>query len=188
MKGYAGKILFVNLSTGEIKTEDTSEDMAKKFLGGVGFGAKYLFDLTPKGADPLGPENTLIVGAGPLSGTFLHGAGRGIAVTKSPLTGGYMRGAFGGDFAAKLKYAGFDLIVITGQAESPVYIHIDDNKVEIRDAKDLWGMDTKETQKKIEELCSGEFSTFCIGPGGENLVRYACVIHAVRACGRGGTG
>lgn len=188
MKGYAGKILMVNLSTGDIKVEETSEEMAKKFLGGVGFGAKYLFDLTPKGADPLGPDNTLVVGAGPLSGTYLHGAGRGIAVTKSPLTGGYMRGAFGGDFAAKLKYAGYDLIVITGAADSPKYIYIDDGDVEIRDASDLWGMDTKEVQKKIEELCADDFSTFCIGPGGENMARYACVIHDVRACGRGGTG
>ncbi|MHC1605051.1 MAG: aldehyde ferredoxin oxidoreductase family protein [Candidatus Methanofastidiosia archaeon] len=188
MYGYAGKVLLVNLTTGEIKKEDTSKDMAKKFLGGVGFGAKYLFDLTPKGADPLGPENTIIVAAGPLSGTFLHGAGRTVIVTKSPLTGGYMRGAFGGDFAAMLKYAGYDAIVITGQAEKPVYLFIDDNKVEIKDAGELWGLDTKETQKKLEKVTGADFTHLCIGQGGENLVRFACVISDVRACGRGGTG
>ncbi|HHN81664.1 MAG TPA: aldehyde ferredoxin oxidoreductase [Methanomicrobia archaeon] len=188
MKGYAGKILFVNLSTGEIKTEKTEDDLARKFLGGVGFGAKYLFDLCPKGADPLGPDNVIAVGAGPISGTFLHGAGRGTVVTKSPLTGGYMRGAFGGDFAAKLKYAGYDSIIITGEADSPKYLYIDDDTVELRDAGGLWGLDTKEVQEKIEELTASDFSTLCIGPGGENKVRYACVIHDVRACGRGGMG
>ncbi len=188
MKGYAGKILFVNLTTGEIKKENTSEDLAKKFLGGVGFGAKYLFDMTPKGVDPLGPENIIAVGAGPISGTFLHGAGRGTIVTKSPLTGGYMRGAFGGDFAAKLKYAGYDSIIVTGQADSLKYVLIDNDTVEIRDASELSGLDTKKVQKKIEEITSSDFSTLCIGPAGENMARYACVIHDVRACGRGGIG
>lgn len=188
MKGYAGKILFVNLTTGDIKTEKTPEDQCKLLLGGVGFGAKYLLDLSPKGADPLGPDNVITVGAGPLSGTFLHGAGRGIVVTKSPLTGGYMRGAFGGDFAAKLKYAGYDAVVFTGAAETPKYLCIDDDNVELRDATDLWGLDTKETQKKIEEQTADDFSSLCIGPGGEQMVRYACVVHDVRACGRGGMG
>ena len=188
MKGYAGKILFVNLTTGEIKTEKTEEDLARKYIGGVGFGAKYLFDLVPKGADPLGPENIIAVGAGPISGTFLHGAGRGTVVTKSPLTGGYMRGAFGGDFAAKLKYAGYDSIIVTGMADSPKYLVIDDDNVELRDGTELWGLDTKDVQKKVEELTADNFSTLCIGPGGETMNRYACVIHDVRACGRGGMG
>lgn len=188
--GYAGKFLFVNLTSGEIKTEPLSEEMAEDYLGGNGFGAKLLYDLVPAKADPLGPENALIFAVGPMQGTGMPVVNsRTVVITKSPLTGFLIDSYFGGQFGAELKYAGYDAFVITGKASRPTYLWIDNDKVELRDASHLWGKKTVETQMELKrELGSENIPTATIGPGGENLSLIACTISGVRAAGRGGTG
>src|SRR5512136_1228717 len=142
MNGYGGNILRVNLSTGQITQEATRPEVARDFIGGRGFGAYFLFKEVPKGADPLGPENKLIISTGPFSGLMIPGAGKCDWTTKSPLTGGYAGSSLGGLFTAEMKYAGLDCIILERISPKPVYIYIDDNKVELRDAAPYWGRKT----------------------------------------------
>ena len=188
MKGYAGKITFVDLTSGEIRDEKLGEEFARKFLGGNGFAAMTLFDLVPGGADPLGPENAFIVCTGPLTGTLAHGSGRAGIVTKSPLTGCFMDSYFGGDFGARLKQSGRDMIVIQGRSRSPVALFLDDERASLVPADDLWGLSTKDAQDRLVERLGEGISSLCCGPAGENLVPIACCIGGRRAAGRGGTG
>ncbi len=122
MFGYGGKILRVNLSTGEIRTQVTPAELARDYLGGRGFGAYFVFHEIPAGADPLGAENRLVVSAGPASGMLIPGAGKTDISTRSPLTGGYAGSNVGGLFSAEMKYAGFDSIIVSGVASQPVYL------------------------------------------------------------------
>lgn len=189
-KGYAGKYLRVDLSSGKIKAEELNPELAENYLGGEGFGIKILWDEVPPSVDPLSPENKIIFATGPLNGSFWPNAGRLEAVSKSPLTGIYGDSNCGGFFAPELKYAGFDYIVIEGKAEKPVYLYIKDGRAELRNAGRLWGKYTLETERLIcDELNDSEIKTACIGPAGENLVRFACIVvtpnRTLARCGLG---
>jgi aldehyde:ferredoxin oxidoreductase len=187
--GYAGKILYVDLTNGTSRSVDTSGELKSLYLGGCGFGAKLLYDTVPAKADPLGPDNAMALATGPVTGTIIPSSCMTIGVTKSPLTGLFFRSVMGGAFGSELKQAGFDVLLIKGVASAPVYVVIDDDKVEVRPADGLWGLDTFETQKLAKErLRSDEFQVAAIGPAGEKLVRYASMIAGTRALGRGGLG
>jgi aldehyde:ferredoxin oxidoreductase len=187
---YMGKILHVNLSSGMIWIERPDDQFYRTYIGGRGVILHYLLKDLPPRADPLGPENLLIFAAGLFTGTQLPGAGRHAVGAKSPLTNALGSGEAGGWFGAELKRAGFDAVIIHGQAEEPVYLWIHNGNVEIRSAAALWGKSTGETQDAIQaELKDEKIRTALIGQAGENLVRYAAVLHDVnRAAGRSGLG
>jgi aldehyde:ferredoxin oxidoreductase len=189
MNGYGGKILRVNLSKGTITKEPTPVDVARDFIGGRGFGIYFLLKEVPKGADPLGPENKLIISSGPISGMMVPGGGKCDWTTKAPLTGGYASASMGGHFTAEMRYAGLDSIILEGISPKPVYLFIDDEKIELRDASDLWGKSTFIVEKQFKEKLGEEYQIAAIGIGGENLVSYACINHDYgRQAGRGGVG
>ncbi|KUK13631.1 MAG: aldehyde:ferredoxin oxidoreductase [bacterium] len=189
MYGYMGKLLYLDLTKREAKEVDLEERFAREYLGGPGFGAKILYEELREGTDPLSPENIVIVTSGPISGIPFMGAGRSTFVSKSPLTLGWMHSNMGGSFAASMKYAGYDAIVIKGRSSEPVAVKIDNGSVEFLSASDLWGKSAIEAQEIFKEKYGRDYDTFAIGPAGENLVRYACVIGSgTRAAGRGGLG
>ncbi len=189
MNGYGGKILRVNLTTGVITKEATPTDLARDYIGGRGFGIYFLLKEVPKGADPLGPENKLIVSSGPITGLMIPGAGKSDWTTKAPLTGGYASANMGGHFSPEMKYAGLDCIILEGISPKPIYLFIDDDKIELRDASDLWGKGTFAVEKQLKKKLGEEFQIATIGPAGENSVTYACINHDYgRQAGRGGVG
>ena len=189
MHSYMGQLLHVDLTKRDWRAIPVDDRLAALFVGGKGFGAKILYDLLPPGCDPLSPENVLMFMTGPLTGT-LAPAMRGCVVTRSPLTGTFVDSYFGGHFAPEIRYAGFDGIVITGAADRPCYIRVDDGAVEIREAAHLWGLDTFTVTARIkEELGDRTVKIACIGPAGEKKVSYALVnCEYNRHAGRGGTG
>ena len=191
MFAYAGKILHVNLTTGETKTEPLSEDMAKQYIGGIGLGIRLLMDNSKPGTDAFDPDNPLIYCAGPLSGTMGPTAGNGYAVvSKSPATGGVGEGKAHGFFGPDLKRAGYDAVIIKGKAPKLSYLWIDDAKVEIRDAGYLKGATVNDTDNKIrDELGDFYIRVSAIGEAGEKLCRFAAIINdEFRAIGRTGMG
>src|SRR4030042_1777671 len=189
MNGYGGTILRVNLTEGEISKEPTPSQLARDFIGGRGFGIYFLVKEVPKNADPLGPENKLIISPGPLSGLMIPGAGKCDFTCKSPLTGGYASPSLGGLFTAELKYAGIDSIILEGISPKPVFLFIDDDKIELRDATPYWGKGTFAVEKEFKEKFGEEFQIAVIGPGGENGVLFAHINHDYgRQAGRGGVG
>jgi aldehyde:ferredoxin oxidoreductase len=189
MKGWIGKLLRVDLTKGEWKVEELDQKLAAKFIGGRGLGSKILFDEIDPKVDPFSPNNKLIMATGPLTGTSASAAGRYMVITKSPLTGTIACSNSGGHFGAELKFAGFDLIIFEGKSKEPVYLYIEDRKVELRDAKSIWGKTTHEATDKILSETDMDARVACIGPAGEKLVRYACVINDKhRAAGRSGVG
>lgn len=175
MFGYMGKILSVDLSRGKIEKLKLDEEDARKFIGGSGLGTKFLAELTDGDTDSLGPDNVLIFMTGPLVGTKAFSSGRYQVITKSPLTGVFAEANSGGRWGGMLKRSGYDGIIIKGKADHPVYIWIDDNDAKIFDAGDLWGKDTFETDKKLREKVGVPSQVACIGPAGENLVKYASI-------------
>jgi aldehyde:ferredoxin oxidoreductase len=189
MDGYAGKILRINLTSGRVSEQRVVPDLIEKYLGGNGFGAKILFDEIEENIDPLGPKNKVIFATGPFVGTMVPGGNKCGAFTKSPLTNIFGESYCGGTFGPELKYAGYDILVIEGKAEEPVYIWIHDD-VRIRDAKRLWSLDCYETEEAIRrERKFRDLSIASIGPAGENLIKYACVTHGRgRQFGRTGLG
>ncbi|MFO8191838.1 MAG: aldehyde ferredoxin oxidoreductase family protein [Bacillota bacterium] len=189
MDAYMGKLLYVDLVSGHSREVELDSRLRKYYVGGKGFGAKILFDLLPPGIDPLSPQNVLMFMTGPLTGT-LAPAMRGCVVTKSPLTGTFVDSYFGGHFAPEIRYCGYDGLIISGAAAEPVYLWIDNGKVEIRSAEKLWGLDTFSTVKKIRyELSDDTIKTACIGPAGENMVSFALInCEYNRHAGRAGTG
>jgi len=189
MNGYGGSILRVNLTNGTVAKEPTPAEVARDFIGGRGFGIYFLLKEVPKGADPLGPDNKLIISSGPISGMLIPGGGKCDWTTKAPLTGGYASASMGGHFTAEMRYAGLDSIILEGISPKPVYLFIDDDKVELRDAADLWGKATFAVEKQFKEKLGEEYQVAVIGIGGENLVPYACINHDYgRQAGRGGVG
>ncbi|MFC2038506.1 aldehyde ferredoxin oxidoreductase family protein [Chloroflexota bacterium] len=188
--GYAGKILRINLSENKISTEELDEMFCRKYIGGAGFISYYMLKEIKRGIDPLGPENKLIFALGPVTGVQLPGSARNCVGGKSPLTGGIAKSEVGGFWGAELKRAGFDGIIVEGKADKPVYIWIEDSKVEIKDASNLWGMATKETEQAIRKAHGDDhIRVASIGPGGERMVRYACIMNDLKdAAGRGGMG
>jgi aldehyde:ferredoxin oxidoreductase len=186
----AGKILHVDLSKAKIWTESVPEEWIHKFIGSRGVNAKILWDTMGSGIDPLGPENTLIFGTGTLSGTFAPTSGRTTVTCKSPTTHLYLKTNVGGHWGTELKFAGYDYLVVHGAATTPVYLWIDDGKVEIRDARHLWGKDVRETTSLLhEETGDPATQVAVIGQGGENLVYFAAIMVSVyNAAARGGAG
>jgi len=188
--GYWGKILRVDLTERRIEVQEQTDSFYRRHFGGMGLVAHYLLSEMKPGVDPLGPENLLIFAPGVITGVPLAGAGRNSVGGKSPLSGAFARSEVAGFFGAELKRAGFDAVVIKGQADRPVYLWMHDGEAEIRDARHLWGMPTKESQEAIRaELGDKLVRVAQIGPGGERLVRFACVINDLKdAAGRTGMG
>ena len=188
--GYTGKTLFVDLSREKILTEPTNEEFAASYIGGSGYACRLALDHLTSSTEPLGPENVLIFSTGPLVGTAAPDSGRHVVCGRSPLTRLWGESYSGGVFGAKMKFTGFDIIVVTGRAAKPTYISAKDGKAELRDAKHLMGQDTESTQTLIkEELHDRAASVSCIGKAGENLVKYAAIVNDWnRAAGRTGLG
>jgi len=187
--GYIGKVLRINLSEQTAKEEELPLQVAQDFIGGAGFGIKYLFDEVKGGADPLGPENKLIFASGPLSGTSVPCASRMAVTVKSPLTGAVGMALTGGYFPVELKFAGYDALIVEGKAAAPTYVWIKDGDVRFRSAKKVWGMKTTDTQQIIKnELNDQNVRIACIGPAGENQIKIASIINEWRAVGRKGLG
>lgn len=189
--GYMGSYVRIDLSKEEVSLQSFSDEVLRKYIGGTGLGTKILFDETDANTDPLGPENLLIFNTGPLVGTKAPNFGRYHVVTKSPLTGKYAEANSGGKFGPALRKAGYDGIIITGKANRPVYLSIDEGKVEILDAGHLWGKDTYEVGDWMKEYHGKSSVCCCIGPAGERLSRIASIMNdgrdgrAAARCGVG---
>ena len=188
--GYVGRILHVNLTTASTSIEEPPEEFYRTYVGGSAMGTFYLFRNTPRGADPLGPENTLAVMLSPLTGVSISGQSRATATAMSPLSGLVGDSQAGGFWPAELKFAGFDGIVITGKSSKPVYLWIKDGQAELRDASHLWGKITGEVEAAIKkELGDPKIEVAQVGPAGERLVRFAAIMNmSNRAMGRTGMG
>ena len=188
--GYWNKILHVNLADRTTRIEEPGDAFFRRYAGGRGLIAHYLLKYVPKGADPLGPDNILVIAPGVITGAPVPGAGRHSVGAKSPLTGGFGESESGGYWGAELKRAGWDAIVFHGVSPSPVYLWINEGQVEFRDASHLWGKITGEVEDLIlAELGDKLIRIAQIGPAGENLVRYACIANELNeVAGRTGMG
>jgi len=187
---YAGRIIRVDLSTGTITREKVPEDVVLKFIGGEGLAAKILYDEVPPETGAFHPENRVIISNGLMSGTLAPASSRITLTTRSPVTEIYSDSNSGGQFGPELKFAGCDHLVFQGVSETPVFLWINDDHVELRDASHLWGKTTWETDSMIKaELNDYSVHVACIGPAGENLSGAAClIVDRARACGRMGLG
>ena len=188
--GYNGKILRVDLTSRTVKVEEPEEIVYRTYLGGGGLASYYLLRELKPGIDPLSADNILIFASSVISGAPIAGMVRFTVAAKSPLTGAYGEAEAGGFWGPELKFAGFDAVIITGKAEKPCYLWINDGKVEIRSAERIWGLETGPAQEMIrEELKEKRARVALIGPAGENLVRYACVVNELKHVnGRTGMG
>ncbi len=187
--GFMDKILRVDLTHGNIDVEKIPEGWKRKFLGGAGLATKYLYDEVPPDIDALGPDNKLIFMTGPLTGTSSASASRYSVVAKSPLTGIWGHGNSGGSFGPALKRAGFDGIIIEGCASAPVTLEIINGDAKLLPASDVWGKTVPETEDILKESAGRKITTASIGPGGENMVRYAAIMNNKhRTVGRTGMG
>ena len=190
MNLYTGRILKINLSDESILVDNLNLEWAEKYIGGKGLGFRYLFDSLNPLIDPLSPPNVLIFMTGPVTGTILPCSSRLCVVTKSPSTGTILDSNMGGSFGAEIKYAGYDALIISGRAKEPVYIVINNDSVEIKNAQFLWGKGIFKVDAEIKkELNNESYKTAIIGPAGENLVPFACITsESYRQAGRGGVG
>jgi len=190
VNGYAGKLLFVDLSDRSMREEALSEEMAREFIGGYGIGARVLYSMMKPGVDPLGPEAVVGFVTGPATATGASFGGRYTVVCKSPASGTWNDANSGGFFGPELKRAGFDAVFVSGASETPVYLWIHDGEVEIRDASTFWGLDAKETQAALEKQTGdARVRAAVIGPSGERLSLISAVMNdGHRAAGRGGSG
>ncbi len=188
-RGFMGKMLWVDLSRKELKEEALDEKVGRDFLGGYGLGARVLFSRQKAGVDPLGPDSILGITTGVLTGTDALGGSRYVMVGKSPLTGGWGDANSGGNVGPNLKFSGYDAVFFTGISDKPVYLYIDNGKAEIRDASNLWGKDSFETQDILREEHGKDLEVACIGPSGEKVALVAAVMNNKgRAAGRSGLG
>ncbi len=189
MYGWTGNILDIDLTDRRIEIEPT-ERYIDSYLGGRGIGVRLIYEKYIPGTDAFDPGNPLIFSMGPLTGTAMPSSGRTDVTALSPMSNLRAKSNFGGYWGPEAKYAGFDHIVVRGKSETPCYVWIRDGEVEIRDARHVWGKDTFETQKAIQdELGDPEIKVVCIGPAGEKLVRFACLITEVAgAAARTGMG
>ncbi len=174
----------IDLSTGLVQNYPISEEYCRLYVGGKILGARIVYDEMPPGIDPLSPESVMVINTGPLTGTGAPASSRFNTSTKNVLTGGIASSNCGGTFGAKLRRAGFDGLVIRGRANVPSLIEIIDGNITIKDATELWGLDTEETQHRFDQ----RYGTLVIGPAGENLVHYASIVSGERVFGRCGTG
>ncbi|MFO7917463.1 MAG: aldehyde ferredoxin oxidoreductase family protein [Anaerolineae bacterium] len=189
-RSFHNKILRVNLTEGTVTIEEPGESYLRHYFGGWNIIADILLREVPANGDPLGPENKLVFAPGVLSGLPLSGAARNAIGAKSPLTGAFGAAEVGGFWGAELKRAGFDAVIVEGASDEPIYLWINDGEAELRDASALWGKRTKETESGIrEELDDDGIRCAMIGPAGENMVRYACIMNGLKdAGGRTGLG
>jgi len=186
---YAGQVVHVNLTSGEIEAKSIRQEWLKDYIGGWGLATRYFHDAVDPTVDPLSPENSIVIMTGPLCGTLAPTASRLCLVSKSPHTGTIFESNIGGAFGPELKFAGYDGIVITGRAEKPVYLRIEDNRISLEDAEPIWGKGIFKTEKWLAESMGRGIKSLAIGPAGENLVTYACIgSEAYRQMGRGGAG
>ncbi|HEY5763020.1 MAG TPA: aldehyde ferredoxin oxidoreductase family protein [Rhodocyclaceae bacterium] len=187
---WARKILRVDLAAGTCKSEDLNMKLADEFLGSRGLGTKYFCDEVDPKVDPLSPANKLIFATGPLTGTMASTGGRSTVITKGPLTGAIACSNTGGFFGAELKFAGWDMIIVEGKSAKPVYLSIENQKAELKDASHLWGKSTWDTEAMIKSAHQDpQTRVASIGRSGENGVLYACVVNDLhRAAGRSGVG
>ena len=189
VKGFGGSTLRIDLSLGTVVRAPLDPAFARDWLGGRGFVAKIIYDEVPRGADPLGPENRLVVTPGVFSGHFAPSGSKCCFGAVSPLSNGHGDSTVGGHFGPELKFAGYDLLVLEGCAASPTYLFIDDDRVELRDASKYWGHGTMDAEKMFKDDLGEDFEIACIGPAGENLVSFACIGHDYgRQAGRCGIG
>jgi aldehyde:ferredoxin oxidoreductase len=189
--GYAGRVLYVDLSTGKTRVEKLSEETAKKYIGGIGLGMKLWLSNSKAGVDPLSPENPLVLALGPVSGTMFPTGGNGHTfISKSPATNGVGEAVSHGTFGAELKRAGYDAVILNGKAEKPVYLWIDDDSVQLLDASQVWGKSPSETEDAIKnEIGDYYVRVAAIGLAGEKQSKIACIINEkTRAAGRTGLG
>ena len=189
-KGYAGYYLDVDLTKGAIHKKEMEKEWARLFLGGSGVSSKILWERTNAKTDPLSPENVLVVGTGPLTGSMFSPSGRMMFAARGPLTGVWAESHVGGFLGPEIKYAGFDFVIFNGRSKKPVYLFMRDGEAELRDASQLWGHETNITTQMIrEEFRDPSIETAVIGPAGENGVLYSSVIvDFYRAAGRAGLG
>ncbi len=189
MNGWMGKVLRVDLSGGRIAEEPLDENAARDFIGGRGLGIHYLLNELDPGADPLGPENMMVLSTGPLTGTRAPTGARYMITTKSPLTGALTCSNSGGRFPTELKRTGFDVVIITGKAQEPVYLWINRGRAELRPAGHLWGKDTHQTDEALRAETEDKAKVAAIGPAGEKGVLFASIMNDKhRAAGRSGVG
>ncbi len=180
------KLLEIDLGTGKTKSKAIEKEIASKYIGGRGIGVKLLYDMLSPNIDPLSCENVLIFATGPLTGSVVPLSGRHVVVSKSPLTGTIFDSSAGGFFGRELRRSGFDVVIIKGASEKPVYIEIDDGNIDIKDAKNIWGKNVKES---TTALSSEGFKVSCIGKAGEKLIPMSSIMSEYsHACGRGGLG
>jgi len=189
MATYTGKLLEIDLSTGTISTSTIDDNVQRKFIGGAGLAAKLFLDRVSPDIDPLSDKNVLFLMAGPLSGTNFPTSSRLLAAFKSPQTGIWGQASAGGSFASEMKRAGYDGIAVAGASTKPVYLVIEDDKVEIKDAADIWGKDCYETTDILKERHGAKADVIEIGPAGENLVKFASILNGkwgfISRCGGG---
>jgi aldehyde:ferredoxin oxidoreductase len=176
----AGTILRVDLTGGKIEKEPTSR-YVKDYIGGAGIAGRIFWDEVPPETRPFDPKNLLLFNTGPLTGTLLGNKGGVASKTPEPANNPFVYVGIGGQFPSEMKFAGYDHIVIKGKAKGPVYLFINNDSIEIKDAKHLWGLDVHETQRKIkDELKDPDVQIACIGPAGENLVVYSLILHDIQ--------
>jgi aldehyde:ferredoxin oxidoreductase len=189
LKGWTGRLLRVDLTKGKAVHTEYSEELARKFVGGRGLAVKLLWDELKPGTDPLGLDNILIFAGGPYAGLPTVNSGKMVVAAKSPLTGGYGDGNLGTMAAPNLRKAGLDGIVVTGKAKKPSYLWINDDKIELKSAADLWGKDSYETENILKKEHGAATGVLTIGQSGENLCRFSTVVcQEGRAGGRPGMG
>ncbi|MBI3978964.1 MAG: aldehyde ferredoxin oxidoreductase family protein [Chloroflexi bacterium] len=189
MNGWMGQVATVNLTQGAVVREPAEETVLRTYLGGRGLGVKLLADRCDPTVAPLSPDNKLVIAVGPLTGSAAPTAGRFSVVTRSPLTGTIFDANSGGFWGPQFKACGLDAMILEGAAPSPVYLFVDEDRIEVRDARDLWGLDVHETTDRLRERHGKPARVACIGPAGERLVRVAAIMNDYhRAAGRGGVG
>ena len=190
MAGWHGKLLRVDLTTGTCSVEEIPADWLKDYIGGRGLADRYLYDEMDPTVDPLSPENKLIFATGPLTGTPAPCGARYMVVTKGALTGAITTSNSGGSWGPEFKFAGYDLLIVEGKAPRPSYLFIYDDYVEVRDAAEYWGKTVSETEDGLRnDLGIPALRIACIGPAGEKLVKFACIMNDKhRAAGRSGVG
>jgi len=190
MFGRMGTIAYIDLTDGTVQKVEFPSYLYENYLGGAGVNARLLYEQVPPDMDPRDPKALVILGAGPLVGTIVPSSGRIETTAKSPVTGIFGDSNAGGDFAPEMKFAGYDHLVIRGRAPGPVYLWIDNDQIEIRDARPLWGKTTWEADELLKKMHGDrELKTALIGPAAENGVLYGPVVFTrYRACGKTGTG
>ncbi len=189
MYGYNGKILRIDLTNRECTLEPLDEEKAKKFIGARGLGVKTLLEEIDPKIDPLSIENKLVIVTGPITGAPMPTSGRYMVVTKAPLTGTIAISNSGGKWGTELKNAGYDMIIVQGKSDVPVYVNIEDDKIEIKEANHLWGKTSLETTEILCNENNERAKVLCIGPAGEKLSLMAAIMNDIdRAAGRGGVG